>query len=247
MELRILGTGGFSNDGSPYNAFMINGHVLVETPPDILQSLGRASIDLSDIDTLIISHFHGDHCFGLPFFLFNLFLRDSTQPDGPPPLRLLAPPGAREWMKRILGLAISPDHPYVNWALSCLEIVEIGESRRFTIPGGLWLEFLRTYHSPETFSIQVGREGEDKPDFIATSDTSWNLGLEALLKRGAKLMLCDSGGEKPGGVHMSPAEIRKHILPKLPGSTRLLATHYSGDRVSEGRLEYARAGGVYRV
>lgn len=247
MEIKIIGTGGFSNDGSFNNCFAIDRHILAETPPDILQSLRASSIRLDEIDTIIISHFHGDHCFGLPFLLFNLYIQKNPKRPAAAPLRIFAPPGLREWMRRLLGLAISPEHPYIEWALSSLEITEIEEGRPYTLPDGLWLEFSRSYHSPETFSILAGKAGEEGPAFIATSDTRWGPAIDVLAGKGAKLMLCDSGGTKPGDVHMSPDEIREHILPKLAGTSRLLATHYAGPRASEGRLVYAKPGDLFLV
>lgn len=99
MEIRILGTGGFSNDGSFYNCFTIDKHLLVETPPDILQSLHACSIQIEEIETILISHFHGDHCFGLPFLLFNMFIKRGSSLPSQSRLRLIAPPGVRDWMK----------------------------------------------------------------------------------------------------------------------------------------------------
>ena len=247
MEIRILGTGGFSNDGSFYNCFMIDEHVLAETPPDILQSLKASSIRLDDIDTIIITHFHGDHCFGLPFLLFNMYIRQNGGRQDRRRLRLLASPGIRERIRTLLGLAISPDHPYIEWTFLNFDIIEIEEGRRYEERPDLWLEFCHSYHSPETFSILAGESGKESPIFIATSDTRWGPAIDSLVHRGAKLLLCDSGGSKPGEVHMSPDEIREHIVPSLADTSRLIATHFAGRRVSEGRLEYAQAGDLFLV
>jgi len=71
MNIKILGNGGFYNEGLPYNAMAIDGHVLVETPPDILQSLMQQGMSPAQVDTVFISHIHGDHCFGFPFFFLT--------------------------------------------------------------------------------------------------------------------------------------------------------------------------------
>jgi len=39
MTIKILGNGGFYNEGLPYNAMAIDGHVPRGDAPDILQSL----------------------------------------------------------------------------------------------------------------------------------------------------------------------------------------------------------------
>jgi hypothetical protein len=41
MRIKMLGTGGAINDGLPYNSFIVDNTLLVETPPDIMNSLYR--------------------------------------------------------------------------------------------------------------------------------------------------------------------------------------------------------------
>ncbi|MFA5853325.1 MAG: MBL fold metallo-hydrolase [Spirochaetales bacterium] len=245
MEIKILGTGGFENEGLPFNAFLVDGHLLVENPPDILQSLRREKINIGDIDTIVITHFHGDHCFGLPFLLFNLYLERGARKGEP--LRLFAPAGVREWMKEMLSLAISPEHPYVEWSLSALDIREIIEGETVKAGGQAWMKFSRSEHSPTTYSISFGEGSALEPMFIATSDTRWSPRLEKLFSMGSRLVLCDSGGSGFGGVHLSPQEIESLVLPLLDSGTKLVATHFRTNPPAGGRLDFARSGDVYKI
>lgn len=254
MEIRILGTGGFANCGFPFNAYLIDGRTLVETPPDILQSLKREGIGLETIDRVVISHFHGDHCFGLPFLAFNLFLQRKVESVGSgaldgkdrPPPRLIGPPGVAAAARRLLGAAISPDHPYVDWFLSGLKPIEIGDGTRLRCHDRLFLDFFRTEHSPETYAI-IARGEEGQAEFISSSDTRWTSRMAGLFSIGAPLVLCDGNGSGFGGVHMSPEEIRAFVRPLLAKGSRLLVTHITSYPDEPGDLEYARPGMVVRV
>jgi ribonuclease BN (tRNA processing enzyme) len=241
MNLTVLGTGGFLNEGLPGHSLLIDGHLLVDVPPDILQSLARESVDLGAIDTIVLSHLHGDHCFGLPFFLFNRFVRQAGKPALP--LKLFGPAGSMARLKLLLELAISPEHPYVGWSLSSIEFVEIAEGMRLPAAGGLELEFARADHEPETYSLLVYIGSEKVPRLVSSSDTRWGAGMEELSGRDCLLFLCDScGGGEDGGVHMGFGEIRTRLLPRLGKDTEFLATHYSVLPATDPGFGFARPG-----
>lgn len=243
MNLTVLGTGGFLNEGFPGCSLLVDGHLLVDVPPDIIQSLARESIDLGTIDTIVLSHLHGDHCFGLPFLLFNRFVRHDVAREGSGRLKLFGPAGTMERLKLLLELAISPEHPYVAWSLSSIEFTEMAEGVRHPAAGGLELEFVHADHEPETFSVLVHMRGEDVPRLLCSSDTRWGPHMEKLSKRDCGLFLCDScGGGETGGVHMGFGEVSGQLLPRLCEGIRLLATHYSSLPDVDQGFEFARPG-----
>ena len=246
MNLTVLGTGGFLNEGFPGCSLLVGGHLLVDVPPDIIQSLARESVDPGAIDTIVLSHLHGDHCFGMPFFLFNRFVRLAGEGSGR--LKLFGPAGTMERLKLLLGLAISHEHPYVAWSLSAIEFVEMTEETRFPAPGGLELEFMHADHEPETFSVLVYSLGEDVPRLVYSSDTRWGPRTEKLSRRDCALFLSDScGGEENGGVHLGFGEISSQLLPRLCEGTRLMATHYSSLPAAGKDFEFARSGQKIRI
>ncbi len=161
MNIKILGNGGFYNEGLPYNAMAIDGHVLVETPPDILQSLMQQGMSPAQMDTVFISHIHGDHCFGFPFFFFNwLYWGDSgSHYNRGTRLVVIGPEGFAGHLRELMRLAIPPEHPYLRDFDQRVQIVEIDEDDVIAVKGNLWFGFRRTAHSLPTFSLIAGERG----------------------------------------------------------------------------------------
>jgi ribonuclease BN (tRNA processing enzyme) len=250
MLIKILGTGGFENVGLPFNSFLVDGHILVETPPDILQSLHREAVDLDGIDTIILTHYHGDHYFGLPFLLFNILARrEKSENIVRKRLRLIGPSGLEAKARGLLALAISPDHSYLAWFDREVERIEISESSLVDLGNDTWVRFSSTVHLVPTFSASFGKGAPDTtPRFVATSDTRWDARLKPLFASGAPLILCDANGKEDGGVHMSISELIGKALPLLKPGSILIGTHVSEDIAdTEKRLRIARSGDVFEV
>ena len=67
-ELVFLGTGNFlAPPGRYWNSFVMGGNVLVEPCPTALPHLRRCGFSVEDVEVVVVSHFHADHCFGWPF------------------------------------------------------------------------------------------------------------------------------------------------------------------------------------
>ena len=68
----FLGTGNaFSPPGRMHALALIDGTILVDTPPTLLAQLRRSGVPTSDIEHILFTHWHGDHNFGFPFFILD--------------------------------------------------------------------------------------------------------------------------------------------------------------------------------
>jgi ribonuclease Z len=93
-ELTFLGTGNFlAPPGRYWNAFVLDGHVLVEPSPTALPNLRQCGFAADAIDVVVLSHFHADHCFGWPFLL-----EAAAEIGGGRTLHVVGPPGVEQWL-----------------------------------------------------------------------------------------------------------------------------------------------------
>ena len=69
MKIQLIGTGTIP-DVANSASVLINDHILFDMPNGNLKAMIRQNIDITNIDTLIISHTHADHCFDAPFLLW---------------------------------------------------------------------------------------------------------------------------------------------------------------------------------
>ena len=69
MKIQLIGTGTIP-DVANSASVLINDHILFDMPNGNLKAMIRQNIDIMNIDTLIISHTHADHCFDAPFLLW---------------------------------------------------------------------------------------------------------------------------------------------------------------------------------
>ncbi len=92
MKITITGSGdAFASGGRLNTCFHVRtGETgfLIDCGATALVSLKRAGLGTNDVDKIYISHLHGDHFGGLPFFLIDaLFIAKRTRP-----LTLVGPP-----------------------------------------------------------------------------------------------------------------------------------------------------------
>ncbi len=81
LRLTFIGSGNaFSPGGLCCSGFMVNERILFDAPPQTLSSMNTCGLNANDVETVVISHHHGDHFLGLPFLLLHWRWRGRTKP-----------------------------------------------------------------------------------------------------------------------------------------------------------------------
>lgn len=103
LDLTFLGTGNAFAPTRYWSSFLVNGRYLFDAPPTLIPHLKRLGIDPRDIEVIFISHFHGDHFFGLPFLMLEFAELAPRTKD----LTIVGPPGVAKRLKSATDLAFS--------------------------------------------------------------------------------------------------------------------------------------------
>ena len=114
VEILFLGSGNaFCPPGRLHSLVLIDGTVLVDAPPTIIPQLRQQGISPAQITDLFITHWHGDHTFGVPFLLLERKWISDRNADND--LRIYAHQGGEEKLTQLCQLAYPESLKDLDW------------------------------------------------------------------------------------------------------------------------------------
>lgn len=203
-RVRFIGSGdSFGNGGRFQTCILVDAdgyRFLIDCGATSLVALRREDVDLGSIDAVLLTHFHGDHCGGVPYLILDgQFTRRERA------LVIAGPPGVRERMTTVFEAALpTSSRTEQRFAVSYLEL---GETP--TRIGPLEVVGLPVSHLPETtpYGLRVRLGGH----VVAyTGDTDWCDALPRLAD-GAELFIAEAYSfDKRIPQHLSHATLVAH-------------------------------------
>lgn len=240
MKLQFLGSGDAFGSGGRFNTcFHLErreaGNVLIDCGATSMVAIRKWEVDPNAVSLILISHLHGDHFAGLPFFLLDAQLVSRrTQP-----LLIAGPPGLTDRLATVME-AMFAGSTKVERRFA-VTILELELHNRAELDGLTVTPYLMKHYSgAPSYALRIETEGKV---LTYSGDTEW---VDELVPaaRGADLFICEAYFfDKAMKFHLDYATLARR-LPDI-AAKRTIITHMSAEllgRQSEVTLETAHDG-----
>ena len=240
MRLQFLGSGDAFGSGGRFNTcFHLErarqGNVLIDCGASSMVAIRKWGVVPNDISTILVSHLHGDHFGGIPFFLLDaqLISRRTT------PLTLAGPPGFGERLMTVMEAMFAGSTKIERKHVLDIRELDLHERAEFS---GLAVTpyLMKHYSGAPSYALRIEAEGKV---LTYSGDTEW---VEELIPagRGADLFICEAYFfEKVMKYHIDYTTLTRHLTEIAP--KRTIITHMSAEllaRQKEVALEAAHDG-----
>jgi len=215
MRLTVVGcAGSYPGPDSPASCYLVehDGHsVVLDMGNGAFGPLQR-HVDVLDVDAVVLSHLHADHCLDLTSY----YVWRRYRPEGPAhAIPVLGPTGSADRLARAYDLPHTPGMHGEFYFRDHVEVTEIGPFRITTAPAA---------HPVEAYSIRVEAGGRS---LVFSGDTGPTDTLVDLA-RGADLALFEASflsryEDLPPDLHLTAAQSAEHAT--RAGVQRLVLTH----------------------
>ncbi len=219
VKFKVIGSGdAFACKGKFNTCFYVTSeqsNFLIDCGATSLVALHHNGISTDDIDTIIITHFHGDHYGGIPFVLLDARIQQHREK----PLAIVSPPGCKEKLTSLIE-ALYPQTSDLLWKLN-VGFFEYKEGEVINV-NNLKIESFPVVHSepalPHAVKIHV-----DGKIITYSGDTEWTDNLIPAADNADLLIVeCNFYETKVGG-HLNYLTLMDNE-PKL-NCKRLMLTH----------------------
>lgn len=214
MKVELIGTGCIGTKQNSASC-LINKKILLDVPNGICRTLKNMNKPLNYINTVIITHYHGDHFFDLPFLILEKVFKPEENNF---PLNIIGPKDIEERTKDLYETAFPNGWETANKVLN-IKFIEIlpGETKYID---DLTIEAVKVEHKlPEAqgYILTI-----DNQRCAFTGDSRVCEGIDYLLSK-SKILIADCANTIGGETHMGIDNIKEYT--KKYSDNVIVATH----------------------
>jgi ribonuclease BN (tRNA processing enzyme) len=244
MKLRFIGCGDAFGSGGRFNScFLLDRgerSVLIDCGASSMIAMRQQGIDPNDIAAIFVTHLHGDHFGGLPFFILDaqFYSRRRT------PLTLVGPPGFGARLEQAMEIFFPGSANAARKFDTIVHEIAPGDIRRFD---DVELRAVEVRHACGAPALALRLACDDKT-IAYSGDSEWT---DALIDigRDADLFIVEAlSFDKRISQHLDYGALLANEA--RIGARRIILTHFGPEmlsRLQEARHEVASDGLVVDV
>jgi ribonuclease BN (tRNA processing enzyme) len=217
MELTFLGTGAAFAGDANNAAYVLDRRILLDAGAPVHILMRQTGHDIGDIDAVVISHQHGDHTFGLPFFMATRAIENKQAS----PLTIVGPPGFPDYISNLLRLSWGDRLHSMVWETLQPRFIEVDDGDSVDV-AGFRIEGRRVVHVDDIPCLGFTIAKNDVR-FGYSGDSGPCAGLDAIVENSSHVLVEMTGVDESDPGHMSRAAIER-LVAGHPGKTFYL-TH----------------------
>jgi ribonuclease BN (tRNA processing enzyme) len=228
MRLTVLGSGSAFSTVGGNAAYCLDGRLLIDCGAPVHSIATATGLDPAAIRTVLLTHFHFDHCGELVLLLGQRAL--ATDPITP--LTLAGPVGTREYVMRLLQVGHGAHLLALVEELLAPDAVVLQDGSDATLDG-YRVRARAVVHSTGP-SLAYAITGRDGVTVGFSGDSTDCAGLRDVVAM-SDLMVCEcTGWEAAVPTHLWAGEVRE-LMAAYP-KTRFLLSHLTERRSLPGAL-----------
>jgi ribonuclease BN (tRNA processing enzyme) len=226
LKLTFIGSGDAFGTGGRFNTcFRIarpSGDFLIDCGASTMIAMRQLGIDPNTISTIFISHLHGDHFGGLPFFILDAQFYSRRQT----PLTLVGPPGFRARLREAMEVFFPGSSTADRKFRTTIHEIPPGETQTIN---GIAVRAFEVRHACGAPALGL-RFVCDGKTIAYSGDTEWT---DALIELGrdADIFIAEAlTFERRITQHLDYASLRTNA--ERIGAKRIVLTHLGPDMLA---------------
>lgn len=223
LRVTVVGSGdAVATGGKRQTCFYIQtslGAMLMDCGPASLAGIQSLNLSLDDLNAVLLTHSHGDHCGGIPFLLLAMHELRRTKP-----FWLLGPTHLENHLWQLTELCYPGLWAKLSFSLTFLPL---STATRVIDSVGLHITPFAMRHQPDALCLGYRIALPGGTAVAYSGDTMWNENLPPLAAQ-TQVFFCECSLWEPQGEHirhLSYQELQTH-RSKL-ATQRLILTHLS--------------------
>lgn len=230
MKFEFIGCGDAFGTGGRFNTcFRVEhsgGAFLIDCGASSMVALRKANVDPNSIDTVFVTHLHGDHFAGLPFFLLDaqLYSRRTRK------LTIAGPYGLEERLMQAQEV-LFPGSSEAKRKFE-VELIELAPNEIRDV-NGVTVSTHPMRHPCGAPPLGLRLTADDKT-VAYTGDTEWNDDIIPLGRTANLLVLECLFYDKPVPHHLNHATIKQNLA--RIGARRVVLTHFGPEMMANRHL-----------